>query len=322
MSPAARDPVSVALKLVFAVAAAAHVFTFAATIYRYTGYEIAKSFLADDTFYYLVIANNIAAGLGSIFDGVAATNGYHPVWLLVCVAVAALIPHDLQIETVYALQGLLVLGTGIAIRSALGRVNPFGATVIASLFLSSGAVRFVLMNGMESALGAALLSLLLWWILRQKNGQLSIQSKPTAIGATVLLAAIALTRLEMAIVSVFFIGWLIAFAPTAQSRRYAYGVGCGLALIGTAYVALNLAIVQWPVPLSGSVKWAGTEIPDVLARTANFHLTTFLRPVTPIGPLPNVWLELAAGAALLSALVLSCRLRMVGSTGQRNTFSA
>ncbi len=37
----------------------------------------------DDSFFYLVTARNLAAGLGSTFDGINTTNGYHPLYLLV-----------------------------------------------------------------------------------------------------------------------------------------------------------------------------------------------------------------------------------------------
>mgnify|MGYP001100851924 CR=1 FL=1 len=46
--------------------------------------------VADDAFYYFAIARNVAAGLGPTFDGLAATNGFHPLWLLLLTPVFAL----------------------------------------------------------------------------------------------------------------------------------------------------------------------------------------------------------------------------------------
>jgi len=37
----------------------------------------------DDAFYYFKIAQNIASGIGSSFDGINLTNGYHPAWMIV-----------------------------------------------------------------------------------------------------------------------------------------------------------------------------------------------------------------------------------------------
>ena len=42
----------------------------------------------DDAFYYYKVALNIRNGLGSTFDGINVTNGYHPLWMLVCIGLA------------------------------------------------------------------------------------------------------------------------------------------------------------------------------------------------------------------------------------------
>lgn len=41
--------------------------------------------LTDDYYYYERIARNLVAGLGSTFDGVVQTNGYHPLWLMLVI---------------------------------------------------------------------------------------------------------------------------------------------------------------------------------------------------------------------------------------------
>jgi hypothetical protein len=41
------------------------------------------NYYVDDGFFYLKIANNFANGLGSNFDGINMTNGYHPLWFLI-----------------------------------------------------------------------------------------------------------------------------------------------------------------------------------------------------------------------------------------------
>ncbi len=43
-------------------------------------------YVRDDFFYYLVVAQNFAAGHGSTFNGIVSTNGYHPLWMLVLAA--------------------------------------------------------------------------------------------------------------------------------------------------------------------------------------------------------------------------------------------
>ncbi|MCC5875918.1 MAG: hypothetical protein JJU11_06840 [Candidatus Sumerlaeia bacterium] len=46
------------------------------------------SLMPDDSSYYFLVANHIASGVGSTFDGVNMTNGYHPLWMMVCTLLA------------------------------------------------------------------------------------------------------------------------------------------------------------------------------------------------------------------------------------------
>ena len=46
-------------------------------------------FIRDDAYYYFKVAQNISEGQGSTFDGINPTNGYHPLWMLICVPIFA-----------------------------------------------------------------------------------------------------------------------------------------------------------------------------------------------------------------------------------------
>ena len=52
-------------------------------------------FTRDDAYYYFKVAQNISEGHGSTFDGINPTNGYHPLWMLVCVPIFWLAQYDL-----------------------------------------------------------------------------------------------------------------------------------------------------------------------------------------------------------------------------------
>jgi len=47
--------------------------------------------MPDDGLFYLIIADNVASGFGSTFDRISATNGYHPLWLLMLSGVIYLV---------------------------------------------------------------------------------------------------------------------------------------------------------------------------------------------------------------------------------------
>jgi len=52
-------------------------------------------FVRDDAYYYFKVAQNIAEGHGSTFDGINITNGYHPLWMLICIPIFAFAKYDL-----------------------------------------------------------------------------------------------------------------------------------------------------------------------------------------------------------------------------------
>lgn len=46
------------------------------------------NFIVDDGYFYPQIARHIVQGQGSTFNGITSTNGYHPLWMLVCIGAA------------------------------------------------------------------------------------------------------------------------------------------------------------------------------------------------------------------------------------------
>jgi len=54
-------------------------------------------YITDDAFYYFKVAQNISRGSGITFDGIAPTNGFHPLWMLVCIPVFSLARFDLYL---------------------------------------------------------------------------------------------------------------------------------------------------------------------------------------------------------------------------------
>ena len=61
----------------------------------------------DDTYYYFGVARNLAHGLGSSFDGIDATNGYHPLWLLMLTPIWKLASGRSALVMVRVLSGVL-----------------------------------------------------------------------------------------------------------------------------------------------------------------------------------------------------------------------
>lgn len=301
--------------MLFRAALVAHLTSIVVTVVRYDGKAIAKSWFADDAFYYLEVANHIAAGHGSTFDGSAATNGYHPLWLLVCSALAWFVPRDGQVQALFVMQGLLVGLSAQLLRVALRPVHELAANIAPALLLAAVGMRGTLMNGMESALGMTFLCALLWFTLRLPGGRIALSTPGQAWAAWALLGGVALSRLEMGLVPALWLagGFWCARGAT-EGRRSIWllaGVAGGLAATAGAYVLVNLWIAEWPVPISGSVKWSHVETSDVFWNTVRTHALAFVALLRPLLGLMAWWFLVVASAVLLPAMIwlLVSRLR-------------
>jgi len=69
----------------------------------------------DDAYYYFKVAQNITEGLGSTFDGINVSNGYHPLWMIVCIPIFAFARFDL----ILPLRILLMVMAGLNAATAV-----------------------------------------------------------------------------------------------------------------------------------------------------------------------------------------------------------
>lgn len=116
------------------------------------------AYFDDDCFYYLQIARNIAAGHGSTFDGMHATNGYHPLWMLVLVALFKLLPAQRLFFVGFDL--VIVAGTMATYVLALRCFRGYAASGVLAQLAAAGLATCALLltnGGMEIVLTIPLL---------------------------------------------------------------------------------------------------------------------------------------------------------------------
>ncbi len=123
-------------------------------------------FSTDDAFYYYKVAQNIGEGKGSTFDGVNLTNGYHPLWMLICIPVFLLARYDLilPLRCITLVCVVLTSLTGVVLFMLLKRVlrSKYIATASAFVFSFLPVIHNkVFMGGLESNLNAFSIVLLL-----------------------------------------------------------------------------------------------------------------------------------------------------------------
>lgn len=115
-------------------------------------------FTRDDAYYYFKVAQNISEGHGSTFDGINKTNGYHPLWMVICIPIFALARFDLilPLRILFLLMSGLSVGTAILLFRLIGRVFAPVIGVFAALywvFSVNVLVRFY-KQGLETGIAA------------------------------------------------------------------------------------------------------------------------------------------------------------------------
>jgi hypothetical protein len=210
-------------------------------------------FVEDDFYYYLKVAQNVASGLGSTFNGSTRTNGYHPLYFVVLVCIC-----KVATSLVGIFRGLWLVwvaasaATFLAARKLLERPGsgPFLTNAVALVFLIT--CMHIFCQGMEVTLTLPLgIGLLV--AFRSQPAYWSL-GRSVAIG---LLAALTvLSRLD----AVFLVLLLLVFtlADSEQRRgigsRQVTGFALGGAPLLAAYFVFNRLYFHTWMPISGTAK--------------------------------------------------------------------
>ncbi|NPA31444.1 MAG: glycosyltransferase family 39 protein [Chloroflexi bacterium] len=236
-------------------------------------YSLLNWFHIDDAFYYFTVARNIVLGRGVTFDGLGPTNGFHPLWMALLVAVYALLGRGgdliLPLRGVVLLTGLVHGLTGLVLYRAGRRVFARGiAWALAVAWVFSPTVVFAYSVGsIESALNALTLAGV-WYTSIYLREAPDEARRWLAWGLS--LALVLLARLD----NIFVAGavvlamlfdqrrvwwpWLRQRAWRPFARWFAAWAGPPLALVG-GYLLWSWAYVGGIMPVSGQVKaWWGT----------------------------------------------------------------
>jgi hypothetical protein len=176
-------------------------------------------FIRDDAYYYFKVAQNISEGHGSTFDGIHLTNGYHPLWLLICIPIFALARYDLilPLRILAIVTGVLQFGTAVLLHRLLRKaISPAAGMLAAAYWLfNSYILLFLYKTGVES--GVALLLLVgLLYMLYKFDTAWSLSDRPLSKIALLSLVALLTTfgRLDLAF-AVIVIGIWIVFRGSA-----------------------------------------------------------------------------------------------------------
>lgn len=120
---------------------------------------------SDDAFYYYKVAQNVLAGHGFTFDQINLTNGFHPLWMVVCLGVFWLSHFNLllPLRVLVIVSGLLNVATTLLLFRFLKRHLHLGAAFIMALLWGVYPPIFNVSTvlGMESSISIFFIVLLL-----------------------------------------------------------------------------------------------------------------------------------------------------------------
>ena len=164
-------------------------------------------FTRDDAYYYFKVAQNISEGHGSTFDGINRTNGYHPLWMLICIPIFALARFDL----ILPLRILLLVMSGLSVATAIllyrliGRIFMPAIGAIAALFwvFSHDVLLILYQNGLESGIAAFFVVLLVYKLYELER---SWRAEGISQRQIAVLAAIAVLAMFSRLDLVFLAG--------------------------------------------------------------------------------------------------------------------
>ncbi|MFC1706620.1 hypothetical protein ACFL59_07345 [Planctomycetota bacterium] len=164
-----------------------------------------RHFLYEDFFYYLKIAQNIAEGRGATLDGFSTTNGFHPLWMLLCVVVRLVFDGTTAVHAVLLLAACLhLLQVYLVYRIVDLDCGGVWAHAVALFYLVNYRIIACNLCGMETPLAASLFLLLVYLMLSCRTlGVLRV------VGFGVLMGIASLARLDLLLFCCVVIVWIL-----------------------------------------------------------------------------------------------------------------
>ena len=213
----------------------------------------------DDGFYYFVVARNIAGGNGVTFDGINLTNGFHPLWMLVCIPIFAIFKADpiSPLRVVILVFGMLQAVSMLLLFYQFKKIlPPLLSTLLVFLFGFSSSVYFTIYcGGLESAI--SLLGIILLIFLTQKYR--ADRKNLLLLILTGLVAGLTvLSRLDT-IFTVIFLGLWCVFDRTEDSNQLLFDIiAACLVVMLSAGLRLGFSLFNFTrTIISLLVLWAG-----------------------------------------------------------------
>jgi hypothetical protein len=201
-------------------------------IYLYAAFSEAHNFvewfIRDDAYFYFKVAQNISEGHGSTMDGINLANGYHPLWMVICIPIFSLARFDLilPLRVMVVLSGLISAGTGVLLFRLVKRTLSTPAAVLAAAYwVFDYSIHYnVTMFGLETGITALTMTALLLAISNTSTQYRNIHVAPRGKINLAVLAALALamtfSRLDTIFLALLAGAWILLRGTAMRTRLF------------------------------------------------------------------------------------------------------
>lgn len=277
--------------------------------------------LSDDAFYYLKIAHSILDGHGSSFDGIAMTNGYHPLWMLCIIWIQHFTSGNLFVPVVASiLLSGFVFGLTLSIfyRAVERWEAPAYGPLIVSFFFSP-LLFGALTNGLETGILLLAIALFVWSSGRYKLlTPVAGASKRFMLG--LLLGIIFLCRLDSAFMvlgagALTLASGLVAKVPLGTLALRSLALIMGVLVLAVPFFAWNYSNFGHLSPISGLVKSSFPVLRSHLSLNGDMKIGLFLVMLNVLLALAVAGLDLRRGRGLADILSSPLSILTAGAIG-------
>lgn len=184
------------------------------------------NFFHDDSFFYMKTAVNLATGMGSTFDGINETNGYHPLWfgLLALTFTVMKLFVQLSPEVVMRVVFFVHLAFCAGILSVnfklLSLIVPRGTLRRSFLILALALVIPVLIRDFGVESHPAILIISVYFLARANEARVS-KSKPFLRAGLLALLFLARTDLLYSVIPALILAEVVTIRPEVRWREMA-----------------------------------------------------------------------------------------------------
>jgi len=281
-------------------------------------------FMRDDAYYYFKVAQNITEGLGSTFDGINMTNGYHPLWMLVCIPIFFFTRFDLILPLRILIMVTAVLNAATAVliyRLAKNNLSTAVAMVAASFWAFNSYIHnTVYKPGLETPLAAFAV---IWFIYNLSQFEKEWRAKPVTARQISLLAVsgtIAMfSRLDLVFLAVIGGVWVVF---RGRPLRTLLPLDVVILFVSmTSSIAIRTGIPQYNSTYAASAVEAVILV-LVIKMIALYFLGGYLHPRTaPLWKtIRRIALAVSLGSAAATGLYLLLLQLGVGKGFPRSAF--